>query len=209
MLAKLLGTKITARLLLGFAAMLLLVLGLSYASLTAVDRLGASLDTAVNAGAKKVQLVGEIRAGFEELRADAGKVEMSSVNMLIGRLDTPEAARGPDCSSCHAKDDVSSQKQRFDATGARLGRKVEELRPVLASESERRALDTVENGVAEWRALYEKYLSLIWEHRFADAHDIMLQKIYPLIGDLNKVADQLLDQQQALLKTIAWRRRPK
>jgi CHASE3 domain sensor protein len=66
-----LGTKITARLLLGFAAMLLLVLGLSYASLTAIGRLGASLDSAVNAGARKVQLVGEIHAGFEELRADA------------------------------------------------------------------------------------------------------------------------------------------
>ena len=203
MLAMLLGTKITARLLLGFAAMLLLVLGLSYASLSAVDRLGASLDTAVNAGAKKLQLVGEIHAGFQELRADAGKVEMSSVNMLIGCLDTPGAAAGPGCSSCHAKDDVSSQKQRFDATGARLAGKVKELRPLITSEGETRALDTIESGVTEWRALYEKYLSLVWEHHFDDAHDIMLQRIYPLMGALDKVAAQLLDKQQELLKSAS------
>lgn len=194
------GTKITAKLLLAFAAMLALVLGLSYVSLTAVDRLGASLDTAVNAGAKKLQLVGEIHTGFEEMRADAGKVEMSSVNMLIRQLETPEAAAGPGCSSCHTKDDVGSQKQRFDAAGSRLKGKIEELRPLVTDESERRALDTVGTGVTEWKALYEKYLTLTWEHRFVDAHDIMLQKIYPLMEGLDKVADQLVDQQQELLK---------
>ena len=198
-----LGTKITARLLLGFAAMLLLVLGLSYASLTAIGRLGASLDSAVNAGARKVQLVGEIHAGFEELRADAGKVEMSSVNMLVGQLETHETAAGVGCSSCHTKDDVTKQKQGFDATGDRLKGKIAELRPLIASEGERRDLDTVESGVTQWRTFYEDYLALTWEHRFVDAHEIMLQKIYPLMESLDKVADQLLEQQQGLLKSAS------
>jgi methyl-accepting chemotaxis protein/methyl-accepting chemotaxis protein-1 (serine sensor receptor) len=195
-----LGTKITARLLLGFAAMLLLVLGLSYASLTTVDRLGASLDSAVNAGARKLQLTGEIRAGFEEMRADAGKVEMSSVNMLVGDLETHETAAGLGCSSCHTKDDVTNQKQRFDTTGDRLKGKIGELRPLITGESEARALDTMLAGVNEWRTFYEKYLTLTWQHHFVDAHDIMLQKLYPLMEGLNKAADQLLEQQTEQLK---------
>src|ERR1017187_6727090 len=195
-----LGTKITARLLLGFAAMLLLVLGLSYASLTTVDRLGASLDSAVNAGARKLQLTGEIRAGFEEMRADAGKVEMSSVNMLVGDLETHETAAGLGCSSCHTKDDVTNQKQRFDTTGDRLKEKIGELRPLITGESEARVLDTMLAGVNEWRTFYEKYLTLTWQHHFVDAHDIMLQKLYPLMEGLNKAADQLLEQQTERLE---------
>jgi methyl-accepting chemotaxis protein/methyl-accepting chemotaxis protein-1 (serine sensor receptor) len=193
-------TRITAKLLLGFAAMLVLVLLLSYASVNAIGRLGDSLDTSVNAGAKRVQLLGKIHAGFEELRADAGMVEMSSVNMLVGQLETPESAAGLGCSSCHTKDDVSNQKQRFDAAGVRLKGKIAELRPLITDANQGRALDTIESGVAEWRALFENYLQLTWGHHYVEAHDVMLQKIYPVMQGLDTVTDQLAGQEQELLK---------
>jgi methyl-accepting chemotaxis protein len=194
-------TRISAKLLFSFATVLALVLGLSYSSLTAIDRLSASLNNAVNANARKLQLAGEIHTGFAGLRADSTKVEMSLVNMLIVRLDTHDgAADGSTCSGCHTRDNVGGQKKRFDDNARLLKQKIIEMRPLVSNEGERQALDKIDRGVAEWLGLYENYLSLAWEHRFSDAHEIMLGKIYPLIDSLDKAADQLAAQQQALLR---------
>ena len=196
------GFTISAKLLISFAAMLALALMLSYSSLNAIGLLGASLDQAVNANARKLQLVDEIRTGFEEMRGDSTKVEMSLVNMLIGRLGTQKgSADSTACSSCHTKDNVNSQKQQFDATGARLRRKLAELRPLITSDSDRGAVEEIDKGVTEWLGLYEKYLALYWQHNFDGGHEIMLGKIYPLIASLSKVADRLTAEQQRLLKT--------
>jgi methyl-accepting chemotaxis protein/methyl-accepting chemotaxis protein-1 (serine sensor receptor) len=198
------GTKIRVKLLLSFATVLALVLGLSYSSLTAIDRLGASLDNAVNANAKKLQIVGEIQTSFQEMRADSTKVEMSLVSMLVARFNaeagTVDAAT---CSSCHTKDNVASQKRGFDDAASRLKRKILELRPLAGTDTERQALDTIDNGVTGWLALYEQYMGLAWEHKFNDAHEIMLGKIYPLIGSLDKVAEKLAAEQQGLLKAAS------
>src|ERR1022692_2950821 len=94
------GSKISTKLLISFGVVLMLALVLSYSLLRAVAKLGSSLDTAVNANAKKLQLAGEIRMGFEEMRAEGTKIEISQINMAIGRLDL----RGGElagCSACH------------------------------------------------------------------------------------------------------------
>ena len=199
-----LETRISAKLLLSFAAVLLLVLGLSYSSLSAIGGLGASLDHAVNANARKLQLVGEIHTGFEEMRAESTKVEMSLVNMLIVRLDVHEgAADGATCSSCHTRDYVASHKKRFDDAANSLKQRVLELRPIVDTAAEQQALDKIASGISQWLALYEEYMTLAWQHKFNDGHEVMLGKIYPLIEALDKTADQLLAEQQGLLKTAS------
>jgi methyl-accepting chemotaxis protein/methyl-accepting chemotaxis protein-1 (serine sensor receptor) len=181
--------------------MLALVLALSYTSLTAISRLGSSLEQAVHGDAKKLRLAAEIRYGFEEMRADSTKVEMSLVNMLIVRLNTGEPATGGSaCSSCHTKDIVSTQKQRFDGSAVRLKQTLLALRPLVSQASEKAALNTIDQGVNEWLVLYEKYMSLARDQKFSAGHDIMLGRIYPLIESLDRVALQLATAQEQLLK---------
>jgi methyl-accepting chemotaxis protein len=197
-------TKISAKLLFSFAVVLALVLALSYSSLTAIGMLGRSLDTAVNANAKKLQIVGDIQKGFEEMRADSTKVEMSLVNTLIGRITTEEGTvDGPTCSGCHTRDNVSSQKKGFDEAASRLKQKALELRPLIRTDGEHQALDKIDSGVVEWLALYETYMGLALEHKFNAGHEIMLGKIYPLIESLDKVANQLAAEQQGLLQATS------
>ena len=194
------GATISAKLLFSFATVLALVIGLSYSSLTAVSTLGASLDVAVNANAKKLQLVDEIQRGFEEMRAESTKVEMSLVNMMIGRLNTRGGADdGSTCSGCHTQENVSSQKQRFDEAASRLRRKIVELRPLINKDEERGVVEKVASGVTEWLALYEKYMRFSRESNFSGAHEIMLGRIYPLIDSLEKSAKLLAAQQEGML----------
>ena len=106
---------ISTKLLISFASVLAMVIGLSYSSLTAISGLGATLDNAVNANARKLQLVDEIQTGFQEMRADSTKVEISLVNMLIVRLNAPgEGVVEGTCSGCHTTETVFKQRQQLD-----------------------------------------------------------------------------------------------
>ncbi|MGC9946541.1 MAG: methyl-accepting chemotaxis protein [Bryobacteraceae bacterium] len=191
--------KISVRLLLAFATVLALVLGLSYSSLTAIGGLGTALDAAINGTAKKLRLVGELQAGFQEMRADAGKVEISLTNTIIGRLDTRQGSATSTCGTCHTQDSVDTQRQQFEAVATRLGALVAQLRPLVAGASGKQAVQTMEAGVAAWLALYQEYLKLMAGHDYTAAHEIMLDKIYPLIETMDKAANLLAVQQQELL----------
>src|ERR1035441_2083325 len=84
--------KISTKLLLAFAVVPALVMALGYSSLTAIGGLGGALDVAVNGTAKKLRLVGDLQAGFQEMRVDAAKLEISLTNTIIGRLDTRQGS---------------------------------------------------------------------------------------------------------------------
>ena len=192
--------KISTKLLLAFATVLALVVGLAYSSLTAIGRLGGALDVAVNGTAKKLRLVGELQAGFQEMRADATKEEISLINAtIIGRLGTRQGSAESTCAGCHTSDTVDTQRQQFEAVATRLGARVADLRPLAVDDGEKQAVHTVEAGIAEWLALYQQYLKLMAGRDYTGAHDVMLDKIYPLIESMDKAAKQIAVQQQALL----------
>jgi methyl-accepting chemotaxis protein len=191
--------RISVRLLIGFAVLLVLVLGLSFSTLTAIGSLGASLDKAVNVNARELALLGQFHAGFEEMCASSTRIELSLINTLVGHLDGGAGAAATSaCSSCHTKETVTAQKQRFDESGARLKRQIADIRP-LAGGVERAALDDVESKLGEWQQLYDSYLKLAWDRNFDGAHDISMGKIYPLIEAVGKRVDELAQRQQQLL----------
>ena len=191
--------KISVKLLLAFATVLALVMGLGYSSLTAIGGLGGSLDVAVNGTAKKLRLVGELQGGFQEMRADATKAEISLLNAIIGQLDTRRLNAGATCGSCHTSDTVDSQRQQFEGVATRLSADVAQLRPLVANAEEKQAVQTVEIGIAEWPALYRQYLKFMVDRDYTAAHQVMLDRIDPLIETMDKAAKQLAVQQQELL----------
>jgi methyl-accepting chemotaxis protein/methyl-accepting chemotaxis protein-1 (serine sensor receptor) len=191
--------KISVKLLLAFAVVLALVMALGYSSLTAIGGLGGALDVAVNGTAKKLRLVGDLRAGFQEMRADGARAEVLLVDMIIGRADTRLRNAGSACGSCHTADIVETQRQQFEAVAARLGAQVAQLRPLVAGDGERQAVNTMETGIAEWLALFQQYMKLMAEGDYTAAHEVMLGRIHPLIETVDKAAKQFAVQQQELL----------
>jgi len=186
--------RISVKLFLGFATVLALVLGLGYSSFTAIGGLGSALDVAVNRTARKLQLVGDLTSGFQEMRADSTKLEISLDNMMIGRLDSKST-----CGSCHTPDTVETQKSQFEAVAARLATEVAQLRPLISGDGEGQAVNTVEAGIAEWRTLYGQYLKNMYSHDYTVAHDVMLDRIYPLVESMDKAAKHLDAKEQELL----------
>jgi cytochrome c553 len=162
--------RISVKLLLAFATVLALVMGLAYSSLTAIGHLGGALDIAVNGTVKKLRLVGEMQSGFQEMRADATKAEISLLNAIIGQLDTRRLNAGATCGSCHTSDTVDTERQNFEAVATRLGANVAQLRQLVASADGKQAVQTVENGIAEWPALYRQYLKFMADRDYTAAH---------------------------------------
>ncbi|HTQ56999.1 MAG TPA: methyl-accepting chemotaxis protein [Bryobacteraceae bacterium] len=186
--------KISARLLFGFAVAVSLMLVLGYSSIHAIGGLGGALDTAVNRTSQKLQLVGDLRAGFQEMRVDAARLEISMDNLMIGRLD-----RNSGCGSCHTPDTVETQEKRFAEVAVRLRGRSAELGPLVSTAEERQAVGTVESGITEWLSLYRQYLKSATDRDFTGAHQIMLDRIYPLVESMDKAAEQLAVRQRNLL----------
>jgi len=189
--------KISTKLLLSFGIVVAVALGLSYSSLTAIGRLGGALDAAINRTAKKLQIVGELRTGFQDMRASANEAEISLINTLVGQLDRHG---GPSCSTCHSIDTVDAKMHQFDSVGASLKENITALRPLITP-GEQMTVDALEAGITRWMGLYQKYLKLAEERDFVSAHAILLDQINPLVETMDKEANELAVKQRALLRS--------
>ncbi|HUO32334.1 MAG TPA: methyl-accepting chemotaxis protein [Bryobacteraceae bacterium] len=195
--------KISGRLLAGFIVVMIAVCALGYSSWSAISGLGKALDGAVNGSAQKLRLVGELQTGFQEMRAEATKVEISMNNIIIGRLAEGQRNSDLTCGACHTPDTVDTQRQRFEAAANRVTAEAAQLRPLMASPAEKQAEQTIEAGITQWVSLYHQYLQLMGGRDYTGAHDVMLDKIYPLIEGMDKAAKQLTAQQEALLASAS------
>jgi len=185
--------KVGVRIMLAIAGVLSVTLAMGCCWLYTIARLGSSLDIAVNATAKKLQLVGEMRTGFQGMRAEATKTEVSLINSMVKNL---AGNTGVECASCHTQDTISTQKLRFSARGQTLARDVAELGAMVGG-SDRKALNTIEAGIRDWPVLYDQYMRFALEGHFPEAHDVMLDRIYPLVDQLDKTAEELQARQQS------------
>ena len=73
------------------------------------------------------------------------------------------------------------------------------MRPLVHTAAEHAALDTMQAGIADWGLLYDKYLDLAAHKNFSQAHDIMVDQIYPILPKVDEAADALNAAQQKLL----------
>ena len=185
--------KVGARIMFAVVGVLSVTLIMGSCWLYTIARLGGSLDTAVNVTARKMALVGDMRTGFQGMRAEATKTEVSLINSVIKNLATN---KGDECSSCHTQDTIAAQKAKFDNRGAALTRDVADLTQ-LADGKERQLLDGIAAGVHEWPVLYAEYMHFALDGHFPEAHSVMLDRIYPLVERLDKSAEELQARQQA------------
>ena len=186
--------KVGARIMLAIAGGMTVTVVMGGCWLFTIARLGSSLDTAVNTTARKMQLVGELRAGFQGMRAEATKTEVSLINSMVKNL---ASNKGEACASCHTGDTIASQRQRFDARGAALVRAIADLGPLMAAGHDRTVLTTIEAGVRGWPALYDEYMKFALGGQFPQAHTVMLDRIYPLVEQLDKSAEELQARQES------------
>ncbi len=192
-----LGFKLIA----SFGALLALVALLGGIAIFTIQGLGGSLDFAVSSAAKKMKLLAEMESGVEMMRIHAGLAEISLLNSKNAGKNLGEVY-GTQCTSCHTMDRVNSNQQIFESASARVVRQAGELRHYPLSAKEKLALADLVGAVTAWTPYYQRYLSLAERDQFPDAHVIMVEQIYPLLGKLSQASEVLNGEQEAALKAL-------
>src|SRR4051812_48753474 len=105
-----LRVTIGRKLALGILALVLSLLLLSYSSLTAISRLGGSLDLAVNGTARKLSLIAGVQASFYELKSESQRQQTA---YTIVALDHGSATNS--CVSCHQPSAIAEGAAKIEA----------------------------------------------------------------------------------------------
>ena len=188
------GLTIGQKLAASSAAIGALVLALSFSSWYAIDNFGGLLGTAGNA-AKKMDLVAGIDSGFLDMEKHAKHTQLAHA---IETLERGKGAQAGACSSCHSVSSVEDDRREFQAAGAKVRQNIAEVRPLLITAGGREDLAAIEAGLDKWMALYQEYLGKAGSD-FSAAHDIITDKMFPILRDSEKAAASLVDRQRKSL----------
>jgi methyl-accepting chemotaxis protein len=178
-----------------FGAMLALVFVFSIVALNLVSTLGGALDVAVNSTAKKMAVVGNIRADFQEMNALTRATHVSYVirELERGRKDAA-------CGACHDASQVEKTQRAFEGTAAGLGKQFTALESLGKAEDDRSALNALKKAADSWSTGYQDYLRQVNAGNFEAGHSIVTDKLFPILDDVKKNTGVLAMQQQQALE---------
>jgi methyl-accepting chemotaxis protein/methyl-accepting chemotaxis protein-1 (serine sensor receptor) len=185
------------KLAIGVTAFVACLAVLSVTSLRVISTLGDSLNDAVNINGKKLDLLGGTREAFEDLKS----VSLSAqIAYAIAHLEhgSPAAAQG-NCTACHSPEPAADTLREVEASGATVRKLSGELRPLVSSVEERKAVDTLERGALQWVDNSKEYLGLASSGQFDAAHAVLRDKMFPIIDETDKAAKLLAVTQRAAL----------
>ncbi len=195
-----------------------LTAALGYSALTSVDRLGRSLDRAVNHTAAAENLVGELRVDLDEMKAHVKAAQFAcSLNSFLkreaqlehqlqeerarrqteGEAPPAEAPATAACAACHGIASPDAGRAAFDALARRFQGRAGQLRNLTGRSD---ALDDIERGVRDWSALFSDYLeTAIRKQDFERAHTLLTDRIAPVVQRINQSTVALARQQDVAL----------
>lgn len=184
----------------GVGALLVLLTVVSVFSMRVISTLGSKLDEAIDTTGKQLELAGEIRAAFQDLRNRSARSQLSyAIADLEARSKDGQGA----CSSCHAPAAGAETNREVEAAGAALRRRCAELRRYVTHEDARKALDTFDQSVSEWVADAREYENLASNHRFDDAHSVLRDRMFPIVGQVDNAAATLAREENEVLATAS------
>jgi methyl-accepting chemotaxis protein/methyl-accepting chemotaxis protein-1 (serine sensor receptor) len=178
------------KLIIGFGLLLALILGSGVGSLRMIESLGGSLDSAVDVTAKRMHLADSLLAGFRQVRLASTLTEISMINSTLMRAVKLEDRGGTECVTCHTAENVGGQERAVETAFVSAMRDAEALAALATDPGEKAALAKIRSGLPQWQSLYAQYLRRWRGLEFPAAHEIVFEKIYPLVAELEKSAEQ-------------------
>ena len=178
------------KLVVGFGLLFVLILGSGLGSLRMIRGLGSTLDSAVDVTAKKMQLAEKLLSSFRQVRLASTLTEIGLVNTtLAGKMTLGDGQTS--CGSCHTMEGVAANEALVEGAFEDASRTAASLSALVSGREENERIERVRRGLPEWRGFYSEYLRLSRAHNFSGAHDVILQKIYPLVAELQKSVEQV------------------
>ena len=160
------------KLMLGFAALLACVVALSYFSLSGMNKLRADLDETGKKTVLKIELLGDIKAGVSQIRAENRGMILAATNKK------PQ--------------DVATARQGAEQVFDLLDGYVEEIRPLIVTEHGRELTGQMAATLPQWRSAFEEIAQAAGAGDLQTANDLRSNKEGPLAKSVAKLADELL-----------------
>jgi methyl-accepting chemotaxis protein/methyl-accepting chemotaxis protein-1 (serine sensor receptor) len=183
----------------GFGLLLALLLASGLGSLQTIESLGSTLDSTVDVTAKKMHLADSLLSGFRQARLASTLAEISLMNAtLMGQMKL-EGAGQMACGSCHTLESVATGEASIAAAFAGAMRSAADLAGLAAEPAEKEALERIQRGLPEWQSLNADYLQFARQGNFTAAHEIVLERIYPLVAAVEEAAGRLRELEAAAL----------
>jgi methyl-accepting chemotaxis protein len=184
------GRKLTV----GFVALVVLIGVGGVGSVQLIAGLRGSFRDAVQVTSRRVSLAEDMLANFQSMRLHAALAEISTVNSsFVGQVRSVGAADGAAedvvCANCHTSDRITSNYQIFRDLCAKTHDQANAMLPLAPDAADKARLGQMQSGLNQWQDLYGKYLALLGRKDITGAHDIMLNQIYPLVGQLEESAE--------------------
>ncbi|HEX8984886.1 MAG TPA: methyl-accepting chemotaxis protein [Bryobacteraceae bacterium] len=186
-----LGAQVTG----GFLVAIALLFGLGYLGRSATGSIGQDLDQAVNVTARKMDLVGELRTGFQDMKAYAVKTQSAFVMTNLAQSSAKVGAEAA-CSMCHVQETRENGNREMRALGASIAGTISHLQPLVASQTGKKSLATVGTSVGEYVSAFDEYLSLLDRNQYDDAHAILRDRMLPMVEEIGKMLGQLRDEER-------------
>jgi methyl-accepting chemotaxis protein len=193
------GITVGRKLAVGFGLLLALLLASGLGSLKMIESLGSTLDSTVDVTARKMQLADSLLSGFRQARLASALAEISLINATLMSEMKLEADGQTACGSCHTLETVAAGEESIQAAFAAARRFAADLAAMVGEPAEKEALGRIQRGLPEWQSLYVDYIRLARQRKFTAAHEIALQRIYPLVAEVEKAAGLLLEVETGAL----------
>jgi methyl-accepting chemotaxis protein len=180
---------IDRKLQIGAAAILASLLILSVISLRSIARLGGSLDRAVNFTAKKIDLAGKTQDAFHELKNQS--LRMQTAYTIAELEGASEVAAKKNCSACHAPAPIGESIRALENATRTVQAHGAELRGLVRDEEALRSLAVFDSGASRWLEAAKEYLRLADGKDFEKAHQVLEEKMFPIVAEVDRAASQL------------------
>lgn len=193
------GKKLT----LSFLAVLVLTLTLSITSFITVGNLGGALDVAVNSTARKSDGAGAIRSEFQEIGARMRYAQLTNsfgfIEMMTSSGSSEDSA-DLFCTGCHTAGAAEERLKEVKGLYASIRQEIADMQPLFSTEEDQKALAAVEGGISAWLPLYDEYLRYSSDDDFWSAHEVITEKMAPLMTEIDEATSLLISQQGESLR---------
>jgi len=184
-----------------FGILIVLAGLLSYSSLATVSRLGGKLDVAVNDDAKSSDLIGEIKLDLHIMKELSTKTQFSYAVSNVLRVESNQVSHLgalESCGSCHAFGSADEHRKEFAEAADRATARADELLPLLKDSKRRTSAQDIRSATVEWRQIFDEYLRFVEGKDFGSAHELVIDRMLPLLERVEKSAQTLAGEQQQL-----------
>jgi methyl-accepting chemotaxis protein/methyl-accepting chemotaxis protein-1 (serine sensor receptor) len=196
------GAKVTA----GFAVALALLVGLGYSARIAIGSIEREVNQTVHVTGKAMELGAELQTDVRDMKVFAAKTQFSFVmNRLVP--PNPKAGAVLECSMCHSLEPRETSERQLRDLVAKIETSAARLQPLMGSGQSKNPLGALRTNVRDYVSMFGEYLTLVERNQYDDAHAVLRDRMFPLIGVMDKSLTDLHQEQRAALQRSSDRAR--